>query len=103
MAVKAQIGTVFVVNWSFEQWMRVSGLLESYAAMMALGLVLGLVTGGFPAYTKEGSMASCVGLLHRPVHHRARWRDREVPVLHSGELPRGSCPDADSHMAVDRL
>ncbi|OGS44545.1 MAG: hypothetical protein A3K76_03190 [Euryarchaeota archaeon RBG_13_57_23] len=63
MAVTTQIGTVFVVNWSFEQWMRVSGLLESYAAMMALGLVLGLVTGGFPAYTKEVSMASLVVLM----------------------------------------
>src|SRR4030066_326945 len=36
MAVTAQIGTVFVVNWSFEQWMKVSGLLESYGALTGL-------------------------------------------------------------------
>lgn len=33
-------------------------LLGSYAFMMAAGLVLGLVLGGFPSYTKEISMIS---------------------------------------------
>ncbi len=38
-------------------------VLESYSAMMALGLVLGLATGGLPAYTKEASMASLAVLM----------------------------------------
>jgi len=38
-------------------------VLESYSAMMLLGLVLGLVTGGLPAYTKEASMASLAVLM----------------------------------------
>ncbi|MBN1677646.1 MAG: bile acid:sodium symporter [Candidatus Thermoplasmatota archaeon] len=43
--------------------MRASGVLESYSAMMVLGLVIGLVTGGLPAYTKEVSMASLAILM----------------------------------------
>lgn len=38
--------------------MRLASVLESYTIMMTLGLVLGLLTGGFPWYTKEISMAS---------------------------------------------
>jgi BASS family bile acid:Na+ symporter len=38
-------------------------LLESYALMMTLGLVLGIVLGGFPAYTKEISMTSLAFLM----------------------------------------
>lgn len=38
-------------------------LLESYSAMMALGLVLGVLMGGFPALTKEISMASLAVLM----------------------------------------
>ncbi|MCU0852924.1 MAG: hypothetical protein MUC90_06730 [Thermoplasmata archaeon] len=38
--------------------MRLSGVLQSYTIMMSLGLVLGLLSGGFPWYTKEISMAS---------------------------------------------
>lgn len=43
--------------------MRPAQVLQSYSAMMALGLVLGLVTGGLPAYTKEVSMASLAFLM----------------------------------------
>lgn len=38
-------------------------VLESYSAMMALGLVLGVLLGGFPALTKEISMASLAILM----------------------------------------
>jgi len=38
-------------------------VLESYSVMMLLGLVLGLITGGLPAYTKEVSMASLAVLM----------------------------------------
>ncbi len=38
-------------------------ILESYSAMMALGLVLGILSGGFPALTKEISMASLAILM----------------------------------------
>jgi len=43
--------------------MRPANFLESYTAMMALGLILGLVAGGFPALTKEISMASLAILM----------------------------------------
>ncbi len=43
--------------------MRPRSLLESYPTMMALGLSLGLVTGGFPSHTKEVSMASLAFLM----------------------------------------
>jgi bile acid:Na+ symporter, BASS family len=43
--------------------MRPAGILESYSIMMALGLVLGLLTGGSPWYTKEISMASLAILM----------------------------------------
>ncbi len=43
--------------------MRPAQVLQSYSAMMALGLVLGLLTGGLPAYTKEVSMASLALLM----------------------------------------
>jgi BASS family bile acid:Na+ symporter len=38
-------------------------ILESYSAMMALGLVLGILLGGFPILTKELSMASLAVLM----------------------------------------
>lgn len=38
--------------------MNPAKVLESYAAMMGIGLVLGLAVGGFPILTKEISMAS---------------------------------------------
>lgn len=38
-------------------------VLESYSAMMALGLVLGIVSGGLPILTKEASMASLAVLM----------------------------------------
>jgi BASS family bile acid:Na+ symporter len=38
-------------------------ILESYSAMMALGLVLGVILGGFPVLTKEISMASLAVLM----------------------------------------
>jgi BASS family bile acid:Na+ symporter len=43
--------------------MRPAEVLESYSHMMVLGLVLGLLLGGFPAMTKEISMASLVLLM----------------------------------------
>lgn len=43
--------------------MRPADIIQSYSAMMALGLVLGLATGGLPAYTKEVSMASLAILM----------------------------------------
>lgn len=43
--------------------MRPGRVLESYAAMMTLGLVLGLALGGFPSFTKEISMASLALLM----------------------------------------
>lgn len=43
--------------------MRPARVLESYSVMMVLGLVLGLLTGGLPAYTKEASMASLALLM----------------------------------------
>ncbi len=43
--------------------MRLSGVLESYSVMMVLGLLLGLLTGGLPALTKEASMASLAVLM----------------------------------------
>ena len=38
-------------------------ILESYSIMMALGLILGILTGGSPWYTKEISMASLAILM----------------------------------------
>jgi len=38
-------------------------MLESYSTMMMAGLVIGLVTGGLPWYTKETSMASLALLM----------------------------------------
>lgn len=43
--------------------MRLAGIPESYSVMMLLGLVLGLVTGGFPVLTKEISMGSLALLM----------------------------------------
>ncbi len=43
--------------------MKPANILESYSVMMALGLVLGLLTGGFPSNTKEISMASLAILM----------------------------------------
>ena len=43
--------------------MRPADIVQSYSAMMAIGLLLGLVTGGLPAYTKEVSMASLAVLM----------------------------------------
>lgn len=43
--------------------MRPTRVLESYGAMMAIGLVLGILLGGFPALTKEISMASLAVLM----------------------------------------
>jgi BASS family bile acid:Na+ symporter len=43
--------------------MRPEGILESYSIMMLLGLVLGLLSGGSPYYTKEISMASLAILM----------------------------------------
>lgn len=43
--------------------MRPAQILESYTVMMLLGLVLGLLAGGLPAYTKEVSMASLAILM----------------------------------------
>jgi len=43
--------------------MRPAQILGSYSAMMTLGLVLGLVTGGSPWYTKEISMSSLAVLM----------------------------------------
>ena len=43
--------------------MRLAEILQSYAIMMTLGLVLGVVSGGFPWYTKEISMASLAILM----------------------------------------
>jgi len=43
--------------------MRPAQILTNYSAMMVLGLVLGLLTGGSPWYTKEISMASLAILM----------------------------------------
>lgn len=43
--------------------MRPAGILESYSIMMVSGLLLGLLLGGFPRYTKEISMASLAFLM----------------------------------------
>ncbi len=43
--------------------MKPAEVLESFSAMMVLALVLGLLLGGFPAYTKEVSMASLAVLM----------------------------------------
>ena len=43
--------------------MRPADIPESYAAMMCLGLVLGILSGGLPSYTKEVSMASLAILM----------------------------------------
>jgi len=43
--------------------MKAGDVLQSYSAMMAIGLVVGLATGGLPAYTKEVSMASLAILM----------------------------------------
>lgn len=43
--------------------MRPTTILESYSAMMILGLLLGLVLGGFPWFTKEISMGSLALLM----------------------------------------
>ncbi|MEM4233150.1 MAG: hypothetical protein QXZ19_04170, partial [Thermoplasmata archaeon] len=43
--------------------MRPSNLLQSYSAMMAAGLVLGLLSGGLPFYTREVSMLSLALLM----------------------------------------
>lgn len=43
--------------------MRPAQILESYTVMMLLGLVLGLLAGGLPAYTREVSMASLAILM----------------------------------------
>lgn len=43
--------------------MRPAQILESYTVMMLLGLVLGLLAGGLPAFTKEVSMASLAILM----------------------------------------
>lgn len=43
--------------------MRLTTILESYSTMMILGLLLGLVLGGFPWFTKEISMGSLALLM----------------------------------------
>jgi BASS family bile acid:Na+ symporter len=43
--------------------MRLTTILESYSTMMILGLLLGLVFGGFPWFTKEISMGSLALLM----------------------------------------
>jgi BASS family bile acid:Na+ symporter len=43
--------------------MRPADILQSYAIVMTTGLVLGLLAGGFPAYTKEISMVSLAVLM----------------------------------------
>lgn len=43
--------------------MRPAEVVQSYSAMMVIGLVLGLATGGLPAYTKEVSMISLAVLM----------------------------------------
>lgn len=43
--------------------MRPESVLESYSVMMVLGLVLGLLSGGSPWYTKEISMLSLAALM----------------------------------------
>ena len=55
--------SLFVFAECFEQSMRPAQLLTSYSAMMILGLLLGLLTGGSPWYTKEISMASLAVLM----------------------------------------
>ncbi len=43
--------------------MRPSDILQSHGIMMVLGLILGIVVGGFPAMTKEISMAALALLM----------------------------------------
>src|SRR4030042_346620 len=43
--------------------MKPGDVLQSYSAMMAIGVILGLATGGLPVYTKEVSMASLAILM----------------------------------------
>lgn len=43
--------------------MRLSDVLQSHSIMMVLGLVLGIAIGGFPAMTKEISMAALALLM----------------------------------------
>jgi len=47
----------------FQPAMRLTTILESYSTMMILGLLLGLVLGGFPWFTKEISMGSLALLM----------------------------------------
>lgn len=56
-------GSIFVLALSSDRAMGFARVLESYAAMMALGLVLGVLSGGFPVLTKEVSMASLAILM----------------------------------------
>lgn len=51
------------IRKGFERIMRPAEVLQSYSVMMLLGLVLGLVSGGFPWLTKEISMASLAVLM----------------------------------------
>ena len=43
--------------------MKASDVLQSYSAMMMLGLTVGIVVGGFPAFTKEISMGALALLM----------------------------------------
>ncbi len=43
--------------------MRAADVLQSYSAMMILGLIIGIVVGGFPALTKEISMGALALLM----------------------------------------
>ncbi len=48
---------------SFQQSMMVRAVLENYRVMLILGLAIGVLVGGFPAFTKEISMLSLALLM----------------------------------------
>lgn len=56
-------GKRFLRGMRSRRMMRPAEILESYSHMMVLALVLGLLLGGFPALTKEISMASLALLM----------------------------------------
>ena len=61
--------------------MRPTDLLQSHSVMMLLGLVLGILLGGFPEFTKEISMGSLALLMTISLANvrLAETKDRAMP------------------------
>jgi BASS family bile acid:Na+ symporter len=69
-------------NGSLRPAMRPSDILQSHSIMMVLALVLGILVGGFPALTKEISMASLALLM------TISLANVKLAETRSGGLPR---------------